>query len=478
VNAPLKQSVMSGVKWLALTKIIIQVFRWGSTFWVIRQLNANDYGIMAIAEIVINILVAVNYLCIGNVIIRYRTISKGTLDTLFTFSFLIGLILFTIQFLAAPYLASFYDTPEAENVLRVLAFAYILESFNVRSFAMLAKTLKFKVLAKIDLVAGILTPLSTIIAVSFGAGYWALAIGYFMHTLVRLCMVNYYLPCKFVIGRRFNRTIKLMKFGLQNAMSSVVGQVNSSLDFIIGGALFTTSALGIYQVGLQIAFIPLRKIIPELKRIAFPAFCKVSNDMKLVKSYYSKANRIVSYLIFPLFWGLGYLAEEIVSVVLTDKWLESAIIIQVLCWFLPFKLLAEINSVVLNSMGRSDLVLKNSIISAVVFLLSIIFFMDFDIKGLAFAWCVSIVISFLVLSWDIKSMLKFSIKAMLKVYLPQLFSAIMMLIGLYLLNYTIALNGVLFLGINVLIGGGIYLTSVYLIDKPIYEEIKFLLKQG
>ncbi|MCJ8320349.1 MAG: lipopolysaccharide biosynthesis protein [Colwellia sp.] len=469
---------MSGVKWLALTKIIIQIFRWGSTFWVIRQLNANDYGIIAIVEIMVSILVAVNYLCIGNVIIRYKTISKVTMDTLFTFSLLIGLILFSIQFLAAPYFASFYDTPEAENVLRILAIAYILESFNVRPFAMLAKTLKFKILAKIDLVAGILTPFSTIIAVSFGAGYWALAIGLIMHTLVRFFMVNYYLSYKIVIGRRFNRTMKLMKFGIQNAMSSVISQVNSSLDFIIGGALFTTGALGIYQVGLQIAFIPLRKITPELRRLAFPAFCKVSHDLKLVKSYYSKVNRIVAYLAFPLFWGLGYLAEEIVSLLLTNKWLESAIIIQVLCWFLPFRLLSEINGVVLNSKGRSDLLLKNNVISAIAFLISIYIFMGFDIKGLAFAWCVSISISFLILCWDIKSVLKFSTYGMLKVYLPQLFSSLIMLTGLYILNQTIALNGVLFLAVNILVGGIVYLASVYLMDKPIYKEIQLLLKSS
>lgn len=476
MSASLKQSVMSGVKWLALTKIIIQIFRWGSTFWVIRQLNANDYGIMAIAEILINILVAVNYLCIGNVIIRYRIISKVTLDTLFTFSLLIGLILFSIQFLAAPYFALFYDTPEAENVLQVLAIAYVLESFNVRPFALLAKTLKFKIIAKIDLVAGILTPLSTIIAVTYGAGYWALALGYMVHTLVRFCMVNYFLSYKFVIGRRFNRTIKLMKFGLHNSMSSIIGQVNNSLDFIIGGVLFTTSALGIYQVGLQIAFIPLRKIIPELKRLAFPAFCKINHDLTLVKSHYLKANRIVSYLVFPLFWGLGYLAEEVVSIVLTNKWADSAIIIQTLCWFLPFKLLGEINPVVLNSMGRSDLVLKNSVISVAVFFTSILAFMEFDIKGLAFAWCASISISFFILSWYIKCVLKFSFGTMFGIYLPQLLCTLTMLTGLLIVNFTFVMNGVLFLAINIMCGCVIYFMSVYLIDKSTYKEVKSLLR--
>jgi len=179
-----------------------------------------------------------------------------------------------------------------------------------------------------------------------------------------------------------------------------------------------------------------------------------------------------------LFWGLGYLADEIVTLVLTNKWIESAIIIQVLCWFLPFKLLSEINGIVLNSKGRSDLLLKNSVISAVVLLISIYTFTAFDIKGLAFAWCVSISISFFILFWDIKSVLKFTSYVMLKMYIPQMFSTLIMLAGLYILNHTTALNGVLFLSVNILVGGVVYLVSVYLIDKPIYEEIQSLLRKG
>ena len=468
---------MSGVKWVALTKIIIQVFRWGATFWIIRQLNPNDYGVMAIAEIVINLLTALNYLCIGNIIIRHKCISKPVMNTLFSFCILIGCILFTIQILCAPYFSSFYETHEAQSVLQLLAVAYLLESLNVKPFALMAKRLEFKRLAQIDLVAGILTPLSTILAAVAGMGYWSLAIGYLVHTLVRTVMANYMCPTSLVMKWHVRKTAKLMKFGIQNSASSAISQMGNSLDFIIGGILYSTTSIGIYQVGLQIAFIPLRKISPELKRLSFPAFCKISHDLKLVTAYYAKIIRLFSFVIFPIFWGLAYLSEEIIVTILTDKWIESAIIIKIICWALPLKLLNEISGTVLNAIGRADLLFKNSMVSAITLLFSIVSFQFMGVQGLAWAWVVSILLTYLILLTDIKKTLSLSIKMILDVHYPAILTTVAMCLSLSVLSNAIHLTGLLSLIINIGFGTVIYGLLIFIFNKLIIIELKSLLKR-
>jgi O-antigen/teichoic acid export membrane protein len=473
----LKQSVMSGVKWIAFTKIIIQVLRWGATFWVIRQLNPSDYGVMAIAEIVINLLTALNYLCIGNIIIRHKCISKAVMNTLFSFCILIGCLLFSIQFLSAPYFASFYDTPEAQSVLQLLAVAYLLEGFNVKPFALMAKRLEFKRLAKIDLVAGIFTPLATILAALSGLGYWSLAIGYLVHTLIRFLMANYLCPSSLKMKWHYRKTAKLMKFGIQNAISSAVGQIGNSLDFIIGGMLFATNAIGVYQVGLQIAFIPLRKISPDLRRLSFPAFCKVSHDLKLVTAYYKKTIRLFSFIIFPVFWGLSYLSEDLIVTLLTEKWLESAIIIKIICWALPLKLLNGMSLTVLNALGRADLLIKNSIISAVTLLLGILIFQFMGIQGLAWSWAVSIVITYSILLVAMKKILSLSLKSIFLLHYPAILSSAVMYISLYVFNSTVELTGLSSLLFNIMMGTISYGLFVFVFNRPIIIELKSLFKR-
>lgn len=476
MSTDLKASVVSGVKWLAFSKTVIQLFRWASTFWVIRLLTADDYGVMAIAEIMAALLVSVNYLCIGNAIIRFKAISKSILNTLFTFCLVIGFLLFIIQFFSASYFAKFYTTPEAELVLQVIAVAYLIECFNVKPMALLAKELKFKQLAKIDLIVGLLMPIAVLTCAYMGMGYWALAVGHIVNAVMKTIVANYMKPTPLSLGFRFKRTLPMMKFGAQNAASSIISQINSSLDFIIGGYYLSTSQIGIYQVGLQVSFIPLRKVSPELRRISFPAFSKVSANRIKVIEYYLKSNRLISLVIFPVFWGLGFIAEPLISVLLTEKWIESAIVIQILCFILPFKLLSEMSGSMLNALGRADILLVNTIFTTVIFLASIFILLDEGISGLAYAWVISILVSYLALLIRIARVLPITIVEIVMSYKASFLGSSVMIFCLYVVSKFVSENSLFSLLSYIAVGFTIYVSYVLLFHKKMLKELKRLIK--
>jgi len=468
--------VVSGVKWLAFSKVLIQLFRWVSTFWVIRLLNAHDYGVMAIVEIMAALLVSVNYLCIGNAIIRFKTLSKPVLDTLFTCCLLIGLFLFSVQFLSADYFSQFYQTPEAKLVLQVIAIAYLIECFNVKPMAIMSKNMQFKQLAKIDIISGISMPIAVLACAYAGLGYWALAIGHLVNAVMKTVIANLMYRTSFKLGFCFKRAIPMLKFGAQNAASSIVAQINSSLDFIIGGYYFSTAQIGSYQVGLQISFIPLRKISPELRRISFPAFSKISDDHKRIVSYYLKSNRLISLIVFPTFWGLGFIAEPLVSVLLTDKWIDSAAIIQILCFVLPFKLLSETSGSMLNAMGRADILLKNTLFAALVFVIAIYSLLDFEIKGLAYAWVVSILLTYVLLLYRITTILPVNMIQIISSYKGALIGSCVMVTSLYGTSLFFKENSLLTLVSCIALGTLSYGSYIFLWNKSVVKELKQLIK--
>jgi len=468
--------VVSGVKWLAFSKVLIQLFRWISTFWVIRLLNAEDYGVMAIVEIMVALLVSVNYLCIGNAIIRFKTLSKPVLNTLLTCCLLIGMLLFSIQFFSANYFSQFYQTAEAALVLQVISIAYIIECFNVKPMALMAKGMQFKLLAKIDMIAGISMPIAVLACAYAGLGYWALAIGHLVNAVMKTLVANVMYRTSFKLGFRFRRAIPMLKFGAQNAASSIVAQINSSLDFIIGGYYFSTSQIGSYQVGLQISFIPLRKISPELRRISFPAYSKISHEYEKIINFYKKSNRLISFIIFPLFWGLGYIAEPLISVFLTDKWLESAQVVEILCFVLPFKLLTETSSSMLNAMGRADILLKNTLFAACSFVISILFLIDMGVQGLAYAWVISILLTYALLLYRITIVLPIKLMQIIFSIKEGVFGALLMVFFLYISRLLIDDNTLLSLVLLISIGGCTYGSYVLLWNKKVIIELKGLIK--
>lgn len=473
----LKASVVSGMKWLAISKLVIQLLRWGATFWVIRLLNSEDYGIMAIVGIMTAILMSGNFLSIGNVIIRFKTISKPILDTLFTLTILLGLLFTAIQLLAAPWFASFYETEQAELVLQLMAFTYVVEAFSVRPMALLAKQMKFKVLAKIDLIMGIITPCSVLIAAYMDLGYWAIAIGLVVNSLVKSVFSNLLIKTDFRFGMHFKRVSRLLSFGIQNSVSSIIAEINSQLDVIIGGYYFTISQLGIYSVGLQISFIPLRKISPELRRIAFPAFSKINNNKPRVLSYYLKSIRLISLFVFPLFFGLALIAEPLIKLVLTSKWVESAIIIQIICFALPFRLLTETSIGMLNALGLSNIVLKNNIITIVVFALAVYPLVGIGITGLAWAWVISILISYAKILYEITKILPTNIFSVIRALLPSLVASVLMIIVIIAIHKWFVVNDVTLLFLDVIAGGTVYFFTIYFGNRSLIKEFLYLFKK-
>ena len=275
----------------------------------------------------------------------------------------------------------------------------------------------------------------------------------------------------------FKRVSRLLSFGIQNSVSSIIAEINSQLDVIIGGYYFTTSQLGIYSVGLQISFIPLRKLSPELRRIAFPAFSKINNDKPRVLSYYLKSIRLISLFVFPLFFGLALIAEPLIKLVLTSKWVESAIIIQIICFALPFRLLTETSIGMLNALGLSNIVLKNNIITIVVFALAVYPLVGIGITGLAWAWVISILISYAKILYEITKILPTNIFTVIRALLPSLVASVLMIIVIVAIHKWFVVNDVTLLFLDVIAGGTVYFFTIYFGNRSLIKEFLYLFKK-
>lgn len=473
----LKHSVLSGVKWLALTKLLIQLFRWGATFFIIRLLTPDDYGIAALAGIISSLFSSLNFLGLGNAIIRFQEEDEQRLATLFSVSFMLALGLALTQIALAPVMAAFYDNEALYLLLIVTSVIYILDCFSVQPKALLAKALQYDKLAKIDLLSGVASPLVVLGFAMTGWGYWSLAFGVIASSLVSLVACAFYHPLPLRFGFQFSQIREQLKYGMQNSAASLISQTSNTLDIAVGGYLFSAAQIGIYQVGLQVSMIPLRKVSPELRRISFPAFSKTAGDLPQFRRYFLKSNRLVALLVFPLFWGLGLLAEPLVRLVLTDKWADSIIIIQIISFVLPFRLFTELNNSVANALGRADLVLSNTILACVSLAIAIWLFAPMGLVGLAVAWVASIFITYLLLMLRLSQLLSLRLVELLSTLLPPLVGCMLMSGVLLGLQHQLALSDLAQLLGLPLLGAAVYALYLLVFHRAVCSELRQLFRE-
>lgn len=124
--------------------------------------------------------------------------------------------------------------------------------------------------------------------------------------------------------------------------------------------------VGFYNRSYQLAGFPSINIVGIITRAIYPLQCEMQDDDERLNASFIQYLRMSCYIIFPLMTVLGVLAEPLVRLLLTDKWLPSAELLSILCFAYMWYPVMVINNQILNVKGRSDYFLRAEIIKKVV----------------------------------------------------------------------------------------------------------------
>jgi PST family polysaccharide transporter len=113
-------------------------------------------------------------------------------------------------------------------------------------------------------------------------------------------------------------------------LGSAVDAINSSMDTLVIGATLTTSQLGAYRIGDDLAKKPTQEVLQPLKRPLFPAFALFQGDNQKLALSYRRTQSVLFALILPFGAGFSVIADPMVHLVLGDRWVDAIFVIEVL----------------------------------------------------------------------------------------------------------------------------------------------------
>ena len=180
----LKKKTAKGVVWSAIERFSTQGIQFLFGIVLARLLTPNDYGVIAMLTIFLAVSQTFIDSGFSNAIIRKINRTEEDMATMFFFNIGMSLACYAVIFLAAPFIADFYEMPELTLILRVLAIKIILQSFNAVQTTMLVIKLDFKKQAKISLCCAIFSGIVGIVFAYLGYGVWALVIQALLGTLL------------------------------------------------------------------------------------------------------------------------------------------------------------------------------------------------------------------------------------------------------------------------------------------------------
>lgn len=474
----LKSKVVSGLAWSGMAKLVAQLFSWVSTFVVIRYLNPNDYALLGLAFAFIGFFYVLSEFGLADALIQKKETSQNSYSQVFTATLLLNTIIFALIYSSSTLIAEFYHNSALNQVLIFVAANLLLSSFITIPETLMNKEMLFKKRALIETFSSALNTFVTLGLALYGFGYWSILIGQVANTLCRVILFNALGYNQYRITTDFYGFSSLFHFGAYTFLSRVVWALYNKLDVFIIGRVFGAQLLGIYTVALQLAAMPLDKISGTINQVAFSTFSQHQED-KNSQQHFFLTIRLLAVIVFPLFIGIATISPVLIPILIGDKWLESIVIIQLLSLMMPFKLISSFINTFIASKGEAKFNLKMSLLYLLFIAIGLLIGSFGNITNTVTALVIAYTLCFMLVSHLSLAKVNYSYIKFINSLWQPLICALLMCVGLLLLNYFFLLNinSMLYLVLMIVIGALIYLGCLFVFAKEHIESIKSLIKR-
>lgn len=473
----MREKVFSGLFWKFSERILAQLVSTGVSILLARLLLPEDYGVISIVLIFINIANTFVSTGFGQALIQDQKSGDEEFSTLFYCSFGMSFVMYAIVFLSAPAISSFYKSPILAPVLRVLGLKLILSGFNTIQQAYVQKKMLFRKFFFSTLIGTVISAIVGVYGAYSGWGVWALVAQYLVNSTFDTLVLFLTIDWKPKLLFSFPKAKKLVGYSWKLTAAELVNNCyNETRSFLIG-KVYTAADLAFYTKGEQFPKLITVNINSAVVSVLFPTISSVNKDTGLVKTYTRKSINICSYIIVPCMIGMAMVANHLVPWILTPKWNFAIPYLRIACICYATVPINSSNLQAIKAIGRSDVYLKIETAKKIIGLIAMVSVIKFGVFWVAFIRipliAVDIVINTTVCSKYMGYKIKEYVKDMQAPILLTLTMAIMILLTDIMLPSTLGHGASMF--IEIIVGAGSYIALSVLFKCSAFEYLKNML---
>lgn len=436
-----------------------------------RILTPSDFGAVSLVMVFTTIMQVFVDSGLGTALIQKKDADDLDFSSVFYFNLVVCLILYTGVFIAAPYIAVFYNDFSLAAIIRVISLTIIISGVKGIQQSYVSRNMLFKRFFFATLGGTVFSAFLGIGMAYAGCGVWSIVAQQLSNTAIDTLIL--WVTVKWRPKRMFSwkRLKGLLSYGWKLLVSSLLDTVYNNLRNLIIGKIYTSADLAYYNQGDKFPKVIVTNINASIDSVLLPSMSGEQDNAERVKSMTRRAIKTSTYIMAPLMMGLLFCAEPIVKLLLTDKWIPCVPYLRIFCFTYMFWPIHTANLNAIKAMGRSDLFLRLEIIKKVMGLTLLLATMRISVMAMAFSLIVSGILSQIINSWPNWKLLNYNYLEQLRDILPSIIIATGMGVCVYFIGF-IPLPTVVTLMIQIIAGAAIYI-GVSAVLK--LEEFEYLL---
>ena len=321
-----------------------------------RLLAPSDYGTVTLVTIFItfaNVFVSDG---LGSALIRKKDADALDFSSVLYFNVALSIVLYLILFIAAPWITLFFGSgyEDLTPAIRVLGIRLIFSAINSVQHSYVSKKMIFQKFFAATLTGTIISAFVGIGMAYAGFGVWALIAQYLTNTIVDTFFLAFALKKKPLLRFSVTRLKGLLGFGFGVLGLNLMITAYQEVRAVLIGKYYSVDDLAFYKKGSQFPELLITNINTSINAVLFPHFSRLQGNLEAIKQTAKKSIRLSFYIVAPLLFGLAAVAENFVTVFLTEKWLGCVPFIWLFCLNSLFYTIHSTNRQLLKVFGKNN----------------------------------------------------------------------------------------------------------------------------
>lgn len=322
------RALLSGSAWMVGLRWATRGLGLISTFVLARLLTPADFGLVAMAMLIVGLIEVFGQTEQQLALIRIHDPVRADYDSAWTLGILVAIVIALATWAVAPLAALYFHEPRALWLIRLLALRPLLGSLDNIGVVAFRKELRFGR----EFAYQIAQKLATIL-VTIGCALWlrderALVAGLLGGQALGV-LASYALH-PFRPRLSLARARGLLAFSGWMLLVNVAQYAHDKADEFVVGGIANASAMGRYNVAADAATAPTAEVVLPATRALFPIFARIRDDRAAVRAAYLDVFATACLISVATGAGMALVAGDFVRVALGDKWLAAIPLVQLL----------------------------------------------------------------------------------------------------------------------------------------------------
>lgn len=371
-----KKKVIRSASSMGLSSVLLAVLAIAQLSIVARFLTPEDYGLFAIAMIIVGAAGAFLE-GVPLALIQRDEVSSLELSSMQKWLYLIVAGLMVLSVVVGWTVEWFWGVNDLCILTFVVVISLAMNSSCLIHRVWLRRELRMEKIAIANVYGAFFSAITAIYFAMEGAGYWALAYAAIVRELVVMLVLRYSSGLCMFPRAAWTEARPLLGFGLSRGLDQLLGQFTAKFDQVAIGAFMGQANLGVYNVASNIARRPFALIQPVIGSVLFPVYARLRKEPQKMQRAFDDSVQLLAIVMLSISFAVCVFSSEIVFLILGEKWQSSVSILSIIPFYFAFNLMETPMRQAAQAAGLTSRLLAWNLLSGLLVLAVVLIVMFF-----------------------------------------------------------------------------------------------------